>query len=128
MLQIKWPDYAYTKLGSSSTGGSPSNVRRLLGTAGLFLVTFYLVLSLLKTSQELVNNNDEERPLEEGQVEFTLERCGCRRRLTSITAPNDIFFNQTTCGKDAFQRGPGQKIVGFSFYGDINSDYRYLFE
>ena len=30
-------------------------------------------------------------------------------------------FNETTCGPDSFQRGPGQKIVGFSFYGDVNS-------
>jgi hypothetical protein len=33
-----------------------------------------------------------------------------------------IRFNETTCSLDAFRRGVGQKIVGFSFYGDINSD------
>ena len=33
----------------------------------------------------------------------------------------DIPFNATTCSKDAFMRGSGQKVVGFSFYGDINT-------
>ena len=33
----------------------------------------------------------------------------------------EIKFNQTTCSQDAFMRGPSQKIVGFSFYGDINT-------
>ena len=26
------------------------------------------------------------------------------------------MYNQTTCGLDAFNRGPGQKIVGFSYW------------
>ena len=30
-------------------------------------------------------------------------------------------FNETTCGPDSFRRGPGQKVVGFCFYGDPNS-------
>ena len=33
----------------------------------------------------------------------------------------DITYNQTTCGSDAFRRGPGQKVIAFSFYGDQNS-------
>ena len=32
----------------------------------------------------------------------------------------NIWFNQTTCSMDAFNRGMGQKIVGFSLYGDYN--------
>ncbi len=31
-------------------------------------------------------------------------------------------FNETTCGLDAFKRGGGQKVVGYSFYGDMNSN------
>lgn len=30
----------------------------------------------------------------------------------------DIWFNQTTCSMDAFSRGPNQKIIGMSLYGD----------
>ena len=33
----------------------------------------------------------------------------------------EILFNETTCSKDAFMRGPGQMIVGLSFYGDLNA-------
>ena len=36
-------------------------------------------------------------------------------------AHTEIQFNSTTCSKDAFMRGAGQKVVGFSFYGDINT-------
>ena len=34
-----------------------------------------------------------------------------------------VKLEDTTCGIDAFRRGMGQKIVGFSFYGDINSKH-----
>ena len=34
-----------------------------------------------------------------------------------------MSYNQTTCSYDAFRRGPNQKIIGFSFYGNIDSDY-----
>ena len=32
-----------------------------------------------------------------------------------------ILFNETTCSKDAFIRGSGQMVVGFSFFRDINA-------
>jgi len=35
---------------------------------------------------------------------------------------SSIKFEETSCGHDSFRRGAGQKIVGFSFYGDINSE------
>ena len=77
MVQFKWPDYAYSKLGTKPG----SSVRRLTFTACLFILTFYLVISLLKTSHELVIN-DLKRPLKEGEIEFTLEQCGCSRRIS----------------------------------------------
>jgi len=132
MFQFKWSDFAYTKLGSSapyeSLRSHPSSVRRLVFTSVLFISTFYLVISLLKASHNLVINNASEGtgPLKEGEIEFTLEHCGCRRRLfTNSSNPDNIGvpFNQTTCGNDAYLRGSHQKIVGFSFYGDVNSDY-----
>ena len=87
MFQFKWSDFAYTKLGSSapyeSLRSHPSSVRRLVFTSVLFISTFYLVISLLKASHNLVINNASEGtgPLKEGEIEFTLEHCGCRRRL-----------------------------------------------
>ena len=57
------------------------------------------------------------------EVEFILEKCGCKRHLKGVHEnPSELYFNQTTCGSDSFYRGPHQKIIGFSFYGDINSD------
>jgi hypothetical protein len=40
-----------------------------------------------------------------------------------------VNFNDTTCGMDSYKRGIGQKIVGFSFYGDIHSTkFQIIFE
>jgi len=122
MFQFKWSEYAYTKLGNHETLRNPSTVRRIAFTSLLFILVFYLVISVLQTSHDLVTDINE-GPLKEDEIEFTLENCGCRRRLQFNANPEDLSFNQTTCGKDAFMRGPHQKIVGFSFYGDINSDY-----
>ena len=33
-----------------------------------------------------------------------------------------MTLNQTTCSSDAFRRGPNQKIIGFSFYANIDTD------
>ena len=32
-----------------------------------------------------------------------------------------VYFNDTTCSPSAFKRGPGQKIVAFSIYGNLSS-------
>ena len=49
--------------------------------------------------------------------QFDLQYCKCVRRLRRKDVVNDIImYNQTTCGLDAFNRGPGQKIVGFSYW------------
>ena len=34
----------------------------------------------------------------------------------------DIALKKTTCSVDAFFRGPRQKVIAFSFYGDPKSD------
>ena len=38
-----------------------------------------------------------------------------------ISFVTDILFNETTCSNDSFMRGPGQNVVGFCLYGDINT-------
>lgn len=51
--------------------------------------------------------------------EILLDHCKCKRYLPSTPTSNEAhfyYFNQTTCSKDAYQRGNGQKIVGYSFY------------
>ena len=71
-------------------------------------------------------------------IEFELQQCGCHRALdinlnsekqysnNKSSDNNHIYFENTTCSMDAFRRGPSQKIVGFSFYGDINSEKRWV--
>jgi hypothetical protein len=44
--------------------------------------------------------------------------------VNSIETNNPIPFDSTTCGSDAYARGSGQKIVGFSFFGDIELEER----
>ena len=52
------------------------------------------------------------------------ELCQCYFCRSVVPASNfaDIPFEDTTCGKDAYIRGSGQRIVGFSFYGDVFSE------
>jgi hypothetical protein len=42
-------------------------------------------------------------------------------RVNDTAKNQNILFKQTTCGWDSFRRGATQKIVGFSFYGDMKS-------
>ena len=139
--------YSYTRLATSSGEvlSKSTSVRRSASFLVLFTIVFYLIISLLQTSQNLV---EVVEPLEKGknvcnmkwgrkwfhnflfhflgEIEFELEHCGCTRRLKNpAKTPKVLTLNLTTCSIDAFKRGPGQKIVGFSFYGDINSDYRW---
>ena len=36
---------------------------------------------------------------------------------SSDSAADSRNFSATTCGRDAFSRGSGQKVIGFSLYG-----------
>ena len=56
-------------------------------------------------------------------LHIELEKCSCMRNLTTyhLNTTGGTFFNETTCGRDAFFRGPHQKVVAFSFYGDSKS-------
>ncbi len=56
---------------------------------------------------------------------FVLERCNCSRTLRAVGADSDektggggegrIKFEDTTCGIDAFRRGPRQKVLFLQF-------------
>ena len=81
----------------------------------LHLVIF-IVLSIIIDQIFAVGTEDE--------FEIELKNCGCKRKLKKISPPDDqnsrkdVLFNETTCSIDAYNRGTGQKIVGFSLYGD----------
>ena len=53
-----------------------------------------------------------------------LEHCRCKLTMSISHGQahvGGIDFTKTTCGKDAYRRGKGQKIVAFAFYGDMKS-------
>ncbi len=151
-------NYLYTKLPTSEEMAkmpTSTSLRRTVGLAALFIVTFYCVIALFKTSQNLVlvvenlEDSNQNHPNNVAsvskfksavspevnaqvtdlgnEIEFKLQHCECKRRLskTVINSTKTFSFNETTCSYDAYLRGIGQKIAGFSFYGDINSDHRY---
>ena len=41
--------------------------------------------------------------------------CQCKSNSEKTNKENNLFKN-TTCSEDAFRRGSGQKVIGFSFY------------
>jgi hypothetical protein len=117
--------------------------KQYLTALGLGLGLFICYLVIFKPSQPMTNYRQredwrilqnstnlldvqtiviaaEDGPLEDEQID--LEQCGCKRKLDNVrNNPPGLVLNKTTCGQDAFRRGPGQKIVAFIFYGDINS-------
>ena len=79
-----------------------------------------------KSFRQFVNNLGEEA--DQGSVESPqleerpsyIPECGCNRTIlaevTQLGKPSD-----STCSEDSYRRGAGQKIIGFSFYGNPNS-------
>ena len=47
-------------------------------------------------------------------VEFELQHCKCQRKLKRFTKTSSL--HDTTCSRDAYHRGEGQKVIGFSYY------------
>ena len=58
------------------------------------------------------------------KIEIEVPFCGCKNNISinEVTDDGDlgITFNKTTCSRNAFLRGKGQKIVGFSYYPPAN--------
>ena len=79
-----------------------------------FLVRVVRLTLLLVIPLQLVSRSRWYR-----QTPIQLERCPCHRLLYPATShPVNTPYNLTTCGRDAYQRGPGQRVAAFSFYGD----------
>ena len=72
-----------------------------------------------------VEEKDEahEEVKEEGELVSTVvPECGCeigvrRRGSNSSGTTSDVDADRTTCGGSAFARGPGQKVIGYTFFG-----------
>ena len=51
--------------------------------------------------------------------EVEVQNCGCTKNILVNKARDSdskIAFEQTTCSREAFHRGKGQKIIGFSYF------------
>ena len=51
---------------------------------------------------------------------FQVGSCSCERTLL-VERPNIGVLEDSTCGRDSYIRGPGQKVIGFSFYSNPNN-------
>jgi len=49
-----------------------------------------------------------------------LEPCACTRSFSTKPRPN-VNYENTTCSKSAYYRGPNQKVIAFTIYGDARS-------
>lgn len=61
-----------------------------------------------------------DQSVETREVVAPMENCNCTRTLQG-RFPRVGAESDSTCSKDTFLRGQGQKIIGFSFYGNPNS-------
>lgn len=86
-----------------------------LGCLGVF---YLYTLFLHQPSDQEVH-----RPEPLGSIQVPMEHCDCARSMTISQKKDQVPFNKTTCGMDAFVRGSGQKVVSFSLYGDSSSDH-----
>ena len=50
----------------------------------------------------------------------TVPNCDCQKWIeySDENDDADILYTDTTCGETAYARGKGQRVVGFSFYGN----------
>ena len=54
------------------------------------------------------------------EIESLVDDCDCMRKLL-VEKERIGGENASTCNRESYMRGPGQKVVGFSFYGNPNS-------
>ena len=101
----------------------------------LKLFVLVVLCSIVVTILVSISRPQSYRGQQRQTKSFKLELCDCTRTLvipvihltstakinTSTLFPQQIGFNSTTCGWSAYQRGSHQKIISFSFYGNLNS-------
>ena len=49
-----------------------------------------------------------------------IDECSCDRKIL-VEDTRHGSLNDSTCSKASFERGAGQKVIGYSFYGNPNS-------
>ena len=87
---------------------------------------FYLVYFVCFIIVILFNNFflEETYPYKQTQKEhltFEIEGCNCSRTLTKFSLNTSINYSNTTCGREAYYRGPNQHIASYTFYGKKSS-------
>jgi len=80
-----------------------------------FIVTLFIILFIKYYSQFLTLTHSL------NSIEIELEGCNCSRTLKTFDLNPNVPYNHTTCGRDAYYRGPHQNVASFTFYGDVNS-------
>lgn len=86
------------------------------------------LLTILLVKDRLVINNlvkNASPVMEVSPVQrVQMQHCKCSRILPKKSkSSSEIIYNSTTCSRDVFERGAHQRVVGFSFYGDIGTEY-----
>lgn len=102
-------------------GTSTFNVHRLKTFfASAIILSLYLLLFYGNNS----NNDYEQLQIRSGQVRMDLPKCKCSKYVnynpvSAISAQNYGPANGT-CSKEAWVRGPGQKVVGKIYFNFEN--------
>ena len=92
------------------------------------MTLFYSILVLLIIIHQNFAQNDKlenSRYILDSEIE--MQHCGCKRKIKQQSIHKIVSFNQTTCSLDAYNRGLGQKIIGFSLYGNHTDKLMYVF-
>ena len=93
------------------------------------VICILLVLNVLHEQENYTNEIQVILSDSEAAAEFQIveiPRCDCKvkvERLQSDSGHEKYKYSETSCSRAAHARGYGQKIVGFSFYGDPRSEH-----
>ncbi len=55
-----------------------------------------------------------------GSFSHTFLNFGTLSHTFSFSPDKNIPFNSTTCSREAWERGQGQKVIGFSFFSNLH--------
>ena len=85
----------------------------------LLILLSFSFIGLISHHQQ--NNSPIENQLWSSDSSFF--RCHCGINSAEIIDKDEINFNDTTCSLKSYLRGKGQKVIGFSYYGDSRSKH-----
>jgi len=107
--------------------------KELLVIVGLFLIlgsllilhqdSFIQVIGGGNGGTDLSPSHGDDDGLFQREAEG-LFTCSCNKEnidISQFDSDNTPFYDKTTCSPRAYLRGKGQKIIGFSYYGDSRS-------